>query len=659
MPAPDDAGAGASPSPAPTAAAAIDASEAETKRKQKLDDLRRRQKREKLLQRAIPILLTLPWLLGLAWTALHPLVSVITGELKCRGQYIDENGLDVHRHRVAVYPLQRAAANNNEGGRGGGVCDAIASGRVPISPAVECLHHAATETMGFDVARILPSMGPVVESTEAVVIVVGSNTSSNRGDWYEESDLHASILHLIQRLGNRVDTPWLSKAVYVVSPASDGSASGNATQLGSTVDAFMSAYAGDSGARPLPPHFTFPIVRSALVLSDVDEFTAASGATEVRILPHGERGSLPNLDLIFATFLSFQSRPAGERHEKTMYYSGSEFRVHPFGRGLEERIGRMVGRVSSVLGLEGPRVEQYAKDLAGLFGFVGGLVVGPRQPHASALSHGIDALTIEVRIPSDRSASSSSSIHPHYADLVRVSEHLLRAISNLHERLHHSIAQYTMPAPSKFVSHGEYIYPAILVTLPMVVRAASLALRDLRRFQFVHVGVVVGPVLVATSCICLLAMVANGLREAGEGILHWIASLVFAAAYVLVVLAARQSIVVAKEKDECRGSLRFVACLLGIYLHAPLLLANYSLGFPSSVFWTPLLATLVLPPSLRARVTGNAFLTTALMAVKVIFLVATSPPMLLVPRIFPWYTPYVLGVYTPLHLLLAAMWLAD
>ena len=67
----------------------------------------RNQKREKLLRRLIPILLTIPYVLGILWTALHPLVSVITGELKCRGSYIDENGLDVHRHQVESYPLKR------------------------------------------------------------------------------------------------------------------------------------------------------------------------------------------------------------------------------------------------------------------------------------------------------------------------------------------------------------------------------------------------------------------------------------------------------------------------------------------------------------------------------------------------------------------------
>ena len=81
------------------------------------EKLKRTLKQEKLLKRIIPLLLTVPYFLGIIWTLLHPILSVVTGELKCRGKYIDENGLDVHRHRVESYPLQRGvlqqSSNNN------------------------------------------------------------------------------------------------------------------------------------------------------------------------------------------------------------------------------------------------------------------------------------------------------------------------------------------------------------------------------------------------------------------------------------------------------------------------------------------------------------------------------------------------------------------
>ena len=152
---------------------------------------------------------------------------------------------------------------------------------------------------------------------------------------------------------------------------------------------------------------------------------------------------------------------------------------------------------------------------------------------------------------------------------------------------------------------------------------------------------------------------------------EWIVRMMFFISSLVVVLVARMDKSNAhmwfndndsntkqaqSDKDECQKSLWFVACLVGVYLHAPLLLANYSLGFPSSAFWSPLLASLVLPRSVRELIARNRAVAILVGIVKCLFLVATSPPIFLVPRIFQGYTAYVLGVYTPLHLILSALW---
>lgn len=564
-----------SPSPANGDGTSVPTGDNSKQQLQRLEERKRKLRREKLLRRAIPVLLVAPWFLGLIWTALHPLASVITGELKCRGKYIDENGLDVHRHRVEGYPLERVVRSSSgrrrtrnavavaESSASGGMCDAVRSRphADDVSPSVECLVHEATDAIAFDVARILPPMGPVIEATEAMVLVVGDKGHGNNdnGDWYERSDLNASIMHLIKKLGSKEDCPWLTKAVYVVAPAAsmtdramDDVVEGSSIPpLESIVDAFIASYSGESPnsrpVRPLPPDFAHPILRSVLVVNDVESKTSRidGGRTEVRILPQGVGGALPNLDLVFAAFLSLQSHPAGERYtpSHSIYHGDSEFSAHPFDNGgeMEERFGRLLERVGNIFGLKSSAMAQYAKDLAGLFGFAAGLVVGPRQPHASALDRGIDSLTIEVRIPGDGSAPSPS-IHPHYADLARCVEHLLRSISNLHERLHHSIAQYTMPSPSKFVSHGEYVYPAILVSLPMVVRAATLALRDLRRFHFLHAGAVLLSACTATVVFGAWAIYGTGRRRGAENdatTSEWISRMVFFISSLLVVSVAR------------------------------------------------------------------------------------------------------------------------
>ncbi len=433
--------------------------------------------------------LLLPYILGLLWTASHPLISILTGELKCRGSYIDEHGLDVHRHRVAVYPTVRQHGSSSSSGsshaaardallpienddlkekekkrleRSSSMCDTIrhfsfssSTSTVYISPSIECYHHEATPQISFDIVRILPSIGPSIDSVESIVLVVGSSSSSSGGDdsnrnndWYHQSDMNASLLHLISKLGNRNDAPWLSKAVLIVSPTmqhlsapiaatmlneSNITTTGQQQHYGrndsgasltAVVDAFIASYflddnaatvGGRGGVRPLPPDFTFPMIRSLLVIHDddddddddddgnqQDEAAIASSSmtkemdrsTEVRILPHGIGGSLPNLDLVFATLLSFQSHPAGGGgggtvdRSASIYYGNSEFAVYPRWNGIhtkatmkkmEKRMIAFLTRIVNVFGVrDGPIfVEQYVKDWMGLVGFVWGMAIGP------------------------------------------------------------------------------------------------------------------------------------------------------------------------------------------------------------------------------------------------------------------------------------------
>lgn len=246
-----------------------------------------------------------------------------------------------------------------------------------------------------------------------------------------------------------------------------------------------------------------------------------------------------------------------------------------------------------------------------------------------------------------------------------------------------------MPSPSKFVSHGEYIYPAILVALPLVVRAAMLVLIEqdddfeeiggkvdsIGRFRFGFIAIVLGTTCLA---VCLIGSCV---------FLGWIShlSFVYFASYFFLIRTARWSVNLPKkytnainingqfgEKqmnhnstellfEESRNCLRFVTCLLAVYLHAPLLLANYSLGFPSALFWSPLLSLFVLSPASRAYYLKKESLRGKvsrfqIFCGKVFVLGATSPPVFVVPNVFGLVTPYVLLVYTPLHLLLSVLW---
>merc|ERR1712091_434335 len=60
-----------------------------------------------------------PYLAGLAWFLLHPLASVVTGELKCRGAFIDENSLEPGMLRARPYLPSGSSAYRRDRGGGG------------------------------------------------------------------------------------------------------------------------------------------------------------------------------------------------------------------------------------------------------------------------------------------------------------------------------------------------------------------------------------------------------------------------------------------------------------------------------------------------------------------------------------------------------------
>ena len=53
----------------------------------------------------------IPYFIGLAWFISHPIVSVITGELKCRGMYVDEHQLDIPSLQTEPYELDQIRRN--------------------------------------------------------------------------------------------------------------------------------------------------------------------------------------------------------------------------------------------------------------------------------------------------------------------------------------------------------------------------------------------------------------------------------------------------------------------------------------------------------------------------------------------------------------------
>ena len=55
----------------------------------------------------------IPYIIGIVWFLCHPIISVITGELKCRGIYTDEHQLDVNGYGTDRYSLTDIATRKN------------------------------------------------------------------------------------------------------------------------------------------------------------------------------------------------------------------------------------------------------------------------------------------------------------------------------------------------------------------------------------------------------------------------------------------------------------------------------------------------------------------------------------------------------------------
>lgn len=550
-------------------------------------------------RRKLPLLLLVPYLVGIIWHALHPMVSVFTGHMQPRKWYIDENSLEPSYFKMNLQfePL------NAKGWQRRSLCASV-----PRNSKIRCAQHPDS----LEVLKVTPTIGAIRPVAEAIVLVVPWNTPQ------VSDSFQVSIVHLIHLLA---EANWLSKTVLIVT-GSDSS-----TDLSSTVDRFLDVYLGPADGlsfrSPLPKEFNGLILRNLLVFNAQRNSAAVSPLHEVRILPQGRRGVLPNMDLTFLSMFVY-SRSFYIRTRKAVVT------MHPYrdqARQWQETIQPNIPK-----GLH----EWFSKFLE-LLAFEFSLMRGPFPPHATALDRGIDALTIEAWItPNDVPGQVT-------ADCVQRLEYVLRSLSNLHERLHHSTSLYLLVSPERFVKHEEYLVPNLLLLIPLVVRAITLILVDIPAFHWPTVKTTILVTLVSTAA--LHGVVSNIDQE----ITTFALLLVYTAMALLLHFGLR---------PLSRQTIQFVACMAALLVHIPIAFGHVSLAFPSALLWTPLIAF----PSLASR-EGNEkrtvkFTKFFIYAFSVTAVVMTLPSILLVPRLFPDYTIYVRYGYIPLHLLFAILYLS-
>jgi GPI-anchor transamidase subunit GAA1 len=583
----------------------------------------------------LPFILVVPYLVGIAWhVGLHPTASVFTGDFaEARRWYIDENSLDPGNFRMNKrYNVIRNGGSINYPDAVNTMCGALEDVGVheDRDGAVVTCHESEQDLL--HIVSVVPSNTAISPAQEAVVIVVPFS------DRWLTNQLHYSILQLIKRLANpdMSSAPWMgSKTVVFLSPMN------NETIMHGAVQRFLNL----ESSRGF-------IIRNVLVLDRASwAVPTTSGApVELRVLPQGRLGLLPNMDLVFLMYRVFSQIPARQL----------QLNVHPFPE-IRRRL-EMTWWWRAMFQTASPKWQNRLLDLI-LFEYAlaAGTVAATRAtspflPHSPALDLGIDSVTLQLAYDSpSTTAAANGNNNAIVAEVVSKLEPAIRALCNLHERLHHSTRLYLLVSPDRFVKHEEYLVPNLLLLIPFIIRAVSLALVDIRRFDLAAVGraaaTVVGGVLG-----CSFGLHAASQLEA-QGTVSFMDATLVRSATVLVTAylpllwylwRKGRSNVLGSRTDESKSSIQFLACLVGLYLHVAIAFGHVSLAFPSAAWWTPLIA---FPYHRRIPSRRRALVSLVNWTV----FIATSPFVWLVPFVFSEYTPYVQYLYLPLHMFVAIL----
>jgi glycosylphosphatidylinositol transamidase len=617
------------------------------------------------------LLLVVPYLVGLVWHGLHPFVSVFTGDDHPRGIYTDENSAEPNYFRVSHSKFKRREQLIPAKYRDQplpSLCRAVRA----VTSADAFTYGLDQDSNSFlqcrsinqtvDILQFTPTEGPITERSEALVFVVPASS-----DWMQ-SHLHVALLSfLAELLQPRFN--WLSKTFYVVSPRIRDGLVLNVTQ---TTNLFLEAYLGSSkdgdtnsndstllpnlvGKGPLVlPKGIYPtaLLRQIIVWDQeiVEKETKGLKLPTVRILPQGPRGLLPNMDLVSVV------RAALQRTLSSNVYYG----IHPF-QERQQKLGESFDSICTMF-LGKPCPQRHMRALLNLFWFEHTMRGHDfTSPHGVALERGIDALTIQLVVrpfvPSDTKMRNAASKVPAAMEIC------LRALSNLHERLHHSTSLYLLLSMDHFVKHEEYLVPNLLLLIPLIVRAVTLFLIDLEEFDWSAVGLVTERTVLSIFFISL----ALDLVDFIDAHSWWIFADSLSARHSvvgLVYLYLTWQFMFGKRprSAQSRQSIQFFACLWGLYTHLAIAFGHVSLAFPSAVLWTPLLAFPFYSDGPHELAASTATVQKLRQGIQLLLsclvFLCLVPFVWFVPSVIPSYTPYVCYAYIPLHLIVSHLLLS-
>ncbi|CAB9510890.1 glycosylphosphatidylinositol anchor attachment protein 1 homolog (yeast) [Seminavis robusta] len=582
------------------------------------------------------VLIVLPYCVGVIWACCHGTSSILTGDFsKPRGYYIDENSLETGNLRPTEYRYHATTAHAGVGCSDKNSTTTTSLCDLPWNSSgdnVECYANRF-----FELVRLVPVANTLEPSNEAIVLVVDHPPL---GETWMTSPLHVTLLDLMRRLGSAESVPWLSKTILLVSPTTNDY---NQYSLNDVTYFFLEAYMGSLETpqqvwwiEPLPTRWSNAMIRNLIVLTNPQP--ATGDADEIRILAQGRNGILPNMDLVNAAMTVFRRPPLSSSSKQRRIHEQTKtvLLMHPYEAWEQQQ---------QLDNLPKP-IQEWAHQLGNLVLFCHALFQGPLAPHALALERGIDAISIQGRHASDQTQF--------VANLVHKLELTLRALSNLHERLHHSTPLYLLPSPTTFVKHEEYLVPNLLLLIPMVLRAASLGLLDIRRFDWNvitwMVTLVVGATVVMDALVASTTSTTMG-QEHPRTLRNTLWCIIYAfCAGILYQKVNNNNNSQRKTNHRHNDSIRsaqLIVCLMTIYAHVPICFQNVSLSYPSAAFWTPMIAFAEWNQDKRW-----------LWGAMAVWIILAWPPTWLLNAVFEdaYYTTYIGYLYFPLHLALFLSW---
>ncbi|KAF4046192.1 Gaa1-like GPI transamidase component [Phytophthora infestans] len=443
------------------------------------------------------------YVLGLIWLFLHPAITVTTGELKCRGTYMSENALlidlmearashqEAHSARKFHQKLLELPDLPSNG------CRANCSHVVDwIDAQLRSLDRVEAYSQVFQTDEASSSRtnvygilraSPLADGKEAIVLVthyrnVGADSGENTG-----LSLGLALLKYLSR------AKWLAKDVILLA-ADDGKLDGSDGYAPGT-EAWLQAYhldPIDSGLQGVLP-MRAGVIRAAVNLETLYD---SRQVDSVGIYTAGMNGQLPNLDLVNTAVRALR------QHQIPTILDRSDVQHDGAHKSV---VASALGFVSSLNDKFSPpeykeKTRNYLTNLKRMLHFMTTLATGPSGPHANFISYNIDSITLSL------TQSQASTKRPLVSrDILRSMEMVVRALSNLEEKLHQSFFLYVLPSTSTFVSVGEYIYAVLLVISPAIAHLLYLA----NQTTGMRVALAL-TVFLAVEALCVLGLIAIG-----------------------------------------------------------------------------------------------------------------------------------------------------